>query len=67
MHLGDLVQNNDLGLGVVIEEYPPNRVLVKWWQWETPPTTIVTKSIIRNQPEKWFAPSGFGQVKNLSK
>ena len=66
MKLGALVENTDLGLGVVIAVQLANKVLVRWYQWDIPSTMVVTKIHRPGQPEKWFAPSGFGTVHMLS-
>lgn len=70
MKLGTLVTNKELGNGIVVQEYETNSVLVCWYEVKTSPSMVITKGedVCTGYPvERWYAPSGFGQVFIMSK
>jgi hypothetical protein len=65
MKLGTLVTNDELGNGIVIEEYGKSVAMVMWYEGEIPSSTIITigsNEFFFGTGRGWYAPSDLGRV-----
>tara|TARA_R100000388_G_C7234764_1_gene157100 strand:- start:1081 stop:1308 length:228 start_codon:yes stop_codon:yes gene_type:complete len=68
MKLGTLVDNNELGLGLVTEELNENCCIVNWFEFPRLSPMVITYERYPKYPIKnlWLAPYEYGRVFILS-
>ena len=68
MKLGTLVENKDLGLGLVTQEIDDNCAIVSWFECPKLSPMVITYERFIKYPLKdiWLAPNDYGRVFILS-